>query len=56
MAVVDHMPLRLLLHLYPQEKDIGQKLALFYEAYASFLELRRAHSNARAVYQDGIAR
>lgn len=39
-----------------QEKGIGMDFALFYEAYATYYELRGNCSAADAVYQDGINR
>jgi hypothetical protein len=39
-----------------QEKGIGLDFALFYEAYATYYELRGNCSAADAVYQDGINR
>lgn len=39
-----------------QEKQIGQDFALFYEAYATYYELRGNCPAADAVYQDGINR
>ncbi|KAK9786058.1 hypothetical protein WJX73_000032 [Symbiochloris irregularis] len=39
-----------------QTHGIGQDLALFYVAYAAFLELRRSFSKAETVLKDGIKR
>ncbi len=39
-----------------QEKGIGQEHALFYEAYATYFELRGNCPAAEAVYTDGIQR
>ena len=39
-----------------QDKGIGQDQALYYTAYATFLEMRGAHARAREVYADGLAR
>ena len=39
-----------------QDKCIGQDQALYYTAYATFLEMRGAHTRAREVYADGLAR
>ncbi len=40
----------------PQDHGIGLQFALFYEAYATYYELRGNCSAADAVYQDGIHR
>jgi len=42
--------------LCTQEQQIGLDFALYYEAYATFHELRGNCSAADAVYQDGINR
>lgn len=39
-----------------QEHGIGQDHALFYEAYAAFLELKGNYAAGAAVYQAGIDR
>jgi hypothetical protein len=39
-----------------QDKGIGQEQALYYTAYATFLEMRGAHTRAREAYADGLAR
>lgn len=39
-----------------QEKNIGMDFALFYEAYATYYELRGNCAAADVVYQDGINR
>lgn len=39
-----------------QKHDIGQDLALFYIAYAAFLELRRNYGKAEAVFKSGLDR
>jgi hypothetical protein len=39
-----------------QDKDIGQDQALYYTAYATFLEMRGGHARAREVYREGLAR
>lgn len=39
-----------------QEKDIGRDFALYYEAYATFFELRANFQSADAVYMDGVQR
>jgi hypothetical protein len=39
-----------------QDKGIGQDQALYYTAYATFLEMRGAHARAGEVYADGLAR
>lgn len=45
------------LHLLPdQEKSIGQDHALFFEAYATYYELRGNCPAADAVYTDGMNR
>eukprot|EP00198_Chlamydomonas_reinhardtii_P003270 XP_001692606.1 predicted protein [Chlamydomonas reinhardtii] len=42
--------------LYLREKDIGRDFALYYEAYATFFELRANFQSADAVYMDGVQR
>jgi checkpoint serine/threonine-protein kinase len=37
-----------------QANDIGQRHTLFYEAYAAFLEIRGAFTQANEVYDRGI--
>ena len=37
-----------------QEKDIGQELALFYVAYASYMELRGNFARAEALFEAGL--
>lgn len=39
-----------------QDKGIGQEQALYYMAYATFLEMRGAHGRARDVYKDGLSK
>jgi hypothetical protein len=39
-----------------EKNEIGQDHALFYEAYATNLELRRNYAKANEVYERGIAR
>jgi hypothetical protein len=39
-----------------QENDIGQDFALFYSAYAAYLELRGSFEKAEAVFQTGLKR
>jgi hypothetical protein len=39
-----------------QEKDIGRDFALYYEAYATYFELRGNFQSADAVYMDGVQR
>jgi len=39
-----------------QENDIGQDFALFYTAYAAYLELRGSFEKAEAVFQTGLKR
>lgn len=39
-----------------QDSDIGQGFALFYEAYATYLELKGSFERAGLVFQEGIAR
>jgi len=42
--------------VFLQDRGIGRDLALLYEAYATFLELKGAFPRADLVYQDGINR
>ncbi|KAG2437063.1 hypothetical protein HYH02_011323 [Chlamydomonas schloesseri] len=42
--------------LYLREKDIGRDFALYYEAYATYFELRANFQSADAVYMDGVQR
>lgn len=42
--------------LFLEHRGIGQNLALFYEAYATHLELRRNFASAEEVYQLGVHR
>jgi checkpoint serine/threonine-protein kinase len=42
--------------LYLEDQGIGQQHALLYEAYATYLELRGAFSQAELVYQEGVNR
>ncbi|KIY98307.1 checkpoint serine/threonine-protein kinase [Monoraphidium neglectum] len=42
--------------LFLQDRGIGRDLALLYEAYATFLELKGAFPRADLVYQSGIDR
>ena len=37
-----------------EANDIGQRHALFYEAYAAFLEIRGAYARAHEVYDRGV--
>jgi hypothetical protein len=39
-----------------QENDIGQDFALFYTAYAAYLELRGSFEKAESVFQTGLKR
>lgn len=39
-----------------QENGIGQTHALFYEAYAAFLEMKGNYPTVGAIYQEGIDR
>lgn len=39
-----------------QDRGIGRDLALYYEAYATFLELKGAYPRADLVYGEGVAR
>ena len=39
-----------------QDRGIGRDLALLYEAYATFLELKGAYARADLVYQEGVDR
>ena len=39
-----------------QENDIGQEHALFYEAHATYLELRGSYAKATAAFEAGIQR
>ena len=39
-----------------QENDIGQDFALFYMAYAAFMELRGNFGKAEAIFQKGLER
>lgn len=40
----------------PQDRGIGRDLALLYEAYATFLELKGNFPRADLVYQEGVNR
>ena len=42
--------------LHAQDKDIGRDFALYYEAYATYFELRGNYQSADAVYQEGVNR
>ncbi|KAG2496296.1 hypothetical protein HYH03_005529 [Edaphochlamys debaryana] len=42
--------------LFLKEKGIGRDFALYYEAYATFFELRGNFQSADAVYMDGVQR
>lgn len=42
--------------LYLEDHSIGRDHALFYEAYATYLELKGSFSQAELVYQEGINR
>lgn len=53
MTGKDELPNTILL---PQEQQIGLEFALYYEAYATFHELRGNCAAADAVFQDGIKR
>ena len=44
------------LYLLLQENDIGQDFALFYIAYAAYLELRGSFEKAESVFQSGLKR
>lgn len=46
----------LMLVLLPQEHEIGHDFALYYEAFATYYELRGNFAAATAVYETGIAR
>jgi uncharacterized membrane protein len=48
--------LLLALGVCAQSRSIGADLALFYEAYATWLELRGAYAKAAAVYTEGLQR
>lgn len=39
-----------------QENNIGQDFALYYLAYAAYMELRGSFTKADAIFQDGLAR
>ena len=39
-----------------QENNIGQDFALYYLAYAAYMELRGNFAKADAIFQDGLAR
>jgi len=39
-----------------QENDIGQEHALFYEAHATYLELRGSYAKATAAFEAGLGR
>ena len=39
-----------------QNRGIGRDLALLYEAYATFLELKAAYARAELVYEEGLNR
>ena len=39
-----------------QENDIGQDFALYYLAYAAYMELRGNFAKADAIFHDGLAR
>ena len=39
-----------------QENNIGQDFALYYLAYAAYMELRGNFAKADAILQDGLAR
>jgi hypothetical protein len=39
-----------------QEHDIGQDFAIYYIAYAAYLELRGSYAKAEAVFKAGLER
>ena len=39
-----------------QENNIGQDFALYYLAYAAYMELRGSFAKADAIFQSGLAR
>lgn len=41
---------------YEQENGIGQEFALYYLAYATYLELRGSFAMAETVFQEGLSR
>ena len=43
-------------HFVMQEHDIGQDFALYYTAFATYLELRGSFAKAGAVYEAGLER
>jgi checkpoint serine/threonine-protein kinase len=42
--------------LFLEDHNIGRDHALFYEAYAAYLELKGNFSQADLVYQEGVKR